>query len=248
MSRVRAFTLIELLVVISIIALLIAILLPSLQRAREAGMETVCLVNTRSLSQAAYNYAVDSDGKFPERDKPNTNSVPSIWFNGGGSADHRGVWVGYIEGYSIDSPGETFYSPLNPYPVGLSLPGQRWPHGGSNYQSGYAFYGNFRPNASNWVPGQSFTSLEDSKPTSQLWVDLAEDKTTSNGWWRLINHPARGTPTEFNTQGPTGLHSGLVDGSSQWFNHPEETEVAAYQGGGGSPGDWWGTPHGMSSR
>ena len=55
----RGFTLIELLVVISIIALLIAILLPSLSRARGLAKRAVCSSNMHSLAQAVYLYAND---------------------------------------------------------------------------------------------------------------------------------------------------------------------------------------------
>ncbi len=55
----RAFTLIELLVVVAIIALLISILLPSLQGAREQGKRAVCLANMKSVGQASQSYAVD---------------------------------------------------------------------------------------------------------------------------------------------------------------------------------------------
>jgi prepilin-type N-terminal cleavage/methylation domain-containing protein len=56
---VFGFTLIELLVVISIIALLIAILLPVLTKAREAGKTVICLSNLRQIGMAATTYVVD---------------------------------------------------------------------------------------------------------------------------------------------------------------------------------------------
>lgn len=66
----RAFTLIELLVVISIIALLIAILLPALGAARESARASVCLGNMRSSGQGIYTYATDNKEFLPG---PNTS-------------------------------------------------------------------------------------------------------------------------------------------------------------------------------
>jgi len=55
------FTLIELLVTISIMATLMSMLLPSLNRAREMGQRTVCISNIRQLTLAWYMYATDND-------------------------------------------------------------------------------------------------------------------------------------------------------------------------------------------
>ena len=57
--RSRSFTLIELLVVISIIALLIAILLPTVQRAERQGLVIRCAANLKSLSLGSTVYATE---------------------------------------------------------------------------------------------------------------------------------------------------------------------------------------------
>ena len=61
----RGFSLVELLVVIAIIALLAALLLPTLWMARERGRRAVCLNNERQLYVAAVAYAGDSSGYLP---------------------------------------------------------------------------------------------------------------------------------------------------------------------------------------
>ncbi len=73
LERRRGFTLIELLVVISIIAVLMSLILPAIQSAREAGRRTQCLNALHNLSFAMSNFATSKSGQLPHIDEGGYN-------------------------------------------------------------------------------------------------------------------------------------------------------------------------------
>jgi prepilin-type N-terminal cleavage/methylation domain-containing protein len=88
--RAFGFTLIELLVVISVIAVLLAILVPVMHRVRELGQRTVCLSNLRQLTLGWHLYAEDNDGRL-------INGVAFWDFIPGGGGDSSRILKSWID-------------------------------------------------------------------------------------------------------------------------------------------------------
>ena len=84
--RRGGFTLVELLVVIAIIAILMAILIPSLARAREQSLTLKCSANMRAVGQAVHGFAAEHDGRGPgSAHVQQTSTTDPSGFNPSGS-------------------------------------------------------------------------------------------------------------------------------------------------------------------
>jgi len=135
-SRARGFTLVELLVVIAIIGILVALLLPAVQAAREAARRMQCTSNIKQLGLALLNYH-DAHGSFP---------VAASWPDGSemdaaGNANFGPTWVVSILPYLEQ---QTLYDafdlalpitdPINQFARGANLASLRCPSDSFNLQ------------------------------------------------------------------------------------------------------------------
>ena len=114
MSRRRAFTLVELLVVIAIIGLLVALLLPAVQMAREAARRMGCQNNLKQIGLAALNYESSWGVMAPRRNLTAGNR------RGWGPAILPHVEQESLQGrYRFD---KDFFAPENSANIAVSLP------------------------------------------------------------------------------------------------------------------------------
>ncbi len=163
----QGFTLIELLVVISIIALLIAMLLPALARAKEVANTIACAARLRSLGQLTVEYTQNNRDFFPSACL-------------GPPVDRQGFWVNALFSYYVGPP----VAPYN----------EAWPKGLLGYSPSAGSYA--LPNNQGSAYVQKFAGLF-MDPASTLQIGHKWDISygcNPNVIWNCMTIPSNGTP------------------------------------------------------
>jgi len=168
--RRHAFTLIELLVVISIIALLIAILLPAMGTAQRSARASICLSNQRQVVTAMSAHAIENDQQFPQVLDGDAFSSGNF-YTWGGTLFYRDRF--------LDS-SEYLHCPSAGVPSGADRswdPSLSQPINGYNWSARYT-YGMRSGDDQFAVPSLAPIDLDQVRTPSEYWV-LAD--TASSG-------------------------------------------------------------------
>jgi prepilin-type N-terminal cleavage/methylation domain-containing protein len=222
----RAFTLIELLVVVSIVAVLIALSLPAMGKAKFKAEQLNCLSRMRQMPLAVAMYANDNKGYFPYIN----SSVPSYDYGG---------WAGKVFQYcgpfgDVTEATFNYRNPKKRFAV-MTCPSRAqgvWSYGYDNWLFAINWAMQFTPSKT-WGQGGEVPQRVDSltRPAKAgLFVDAGCYATAihppNTDQYGIFGHPAGYTIASPNHDG-RGMSQARVDGSGSFTEIDQASYVAA---------------------
>ncbi|MFT5128909.1 MAG: prepilin-type N-terminal cleavage/methylation domain-containing protein [Rhodothermales bacterium] len=205
----QRFTLIELLVVIAIIAILAALLLPALTRARDKGRQTLCLANLKQCGSALMMYASDNDNSFPAGGERGTFAAvtgcwPSRW-----QVD-TGPYIG------LNAPSFDGFDGEN---TATACPGAEFEDGPVSFRplAGIGWNYKYFGQCSTWVKSISVTVPEDTLIVGDS-ADLFRADTNRGQW----NYGWLYTGILYaSSRHNSGMQLSWIDGHASWMQTSE---------------------------